>query len=56
MIRPGPGPGRYPTVMVPPRLHDGTWVMRVAIAGGQVRLEALGADLVVDSIYRNSSI
>jgi len=34
----------------------GTWVMRVAMAGGRVLVESLGAELVVDAIYRNSSI
>jgi len=35
---------------------DGRWVMRVAIAGGRVSVESLGAELIVDTIYRNSSI
>jgi Uma2 family endonuclease len=34
----------------------GSWEMRVAIAGGRVVAESLGAELVVDAIYRNSSI
>ena len=34
----------------------GAWAMRVAIAGGRVVVESLGAELVVDTIYRNSSI
>jgi Uma2 family endonuclease len=34
----------------------GAWVMRVAIAGGRVTVESLGAELSVDTIYRNSSI
>lgn len=38
------------------READGTWVMRVAIAGGRVSVESLGAELIVDTIYRNSSI
>ncbi len=38
------------------READGTWVMRVAITGGRIVVEALGAELVVDTIYRNSSI
>jgi Uma2 family endonuclease len=39
------------------RRGDGdTWITRVAIAGGKVTIETLGAELVVDSIYRNSSI
>lgn len=36
--------------------QSGGWLMRVAIAGGHASVESLGADLVVDSIYRNSSI
>jgi Uma2 family endonuclease len=35
---------------------SGGWVMRVAIAGGRITVESLGAELVVDAIYRNSSI
>jgi Uma2 family endonuclease len=35
---------------------DGTWVMRVAIAGGRISVESLGAELIVETIYRNSSI
>ena len=38
------------------READGTWVMRVAIAGGRVSVESLGTELIVDTIYRNSSI
>ena len=38
------------------READGTWVMRVAIAGGRVAVQSLGAELIVDTIYRNSSI
>ncbi|HEX3764286.1 MAG TPA: Uma2 family endonuclease [Kofleriaceae bacterium] len=32
------------------------WTMRVAIAGGRITVESLGAELIVDAIYRNSSI
>jgi Uma2 family endonuclease len=32
------------------------WTTRVAITGGKVVVETLGAELVVDSVYRNSSI
>lgn len=32
------------------------WVNRVAIAGGRVRVESLGTELVVDEIYRRSAI
>ncbi len=34
----------------------GAWTMRVAIAGGRIAIESLGAELIVDTIYRNSSI
>lgn len=34
----------------------GGWTMRVAIAGGRITVESLGAELIVDAIYRNSSI
>jgi Uma2 family endonuclease len=34
----------------------GAWTMRVAIAGGRVAVESLGAELIVDAIYRNSSV
>lgn len=34
----------------------GAWVMRVAITGGRIVAESLGAELIVDAIYRNSSI
>jgi Uma2 family endonuclease len=37
--------------------RDGaTWTTRVAIAGGRIAVESLGAELVVDAIYRNSAI
>ncbi len=32
------------------------WTMRSAIAGGRVRVESIGAELDVDSIYRQSSV
>ena len=34
----------------------GTWSMRAAISGGCVAVDSVGAELVVDAIYRNSSI
>lgn len=43
-------------ITVHSRTSDGTWQTRVAIAGGKVTLTSLGADLVVDDIYRASSI
>jgi Uma2 family endonuclease len=38
------------------RSEDGSWVTRVAIAGGRVGVESLGADLAVDEIYRASAV
>lgn len=38
------------------RAEDGPWITRVAIAGGRVVVESLGCELVVDEIYRASSI
>ncbi len=35
---------------------SGTWLMRVGIAGGRITVDALGVELVVDTIYRNASI
>jgi len=34
----------------------GAWTMRVAIAGGRIAVESLGAELIVDAIYRHSSV
>lgn len=34
----------------------GRWTARVAISGGHVVVESLGADLVVDEVYRASAI
>lgn len=39
------------------RRADGAgWMTRVAVAGGRVTVEAVGAELVLESIYRKSSI
>ena len=38
------------------RTSEGGWETRVAIAGGKVTLSSLGAELVVDELYRASSI
>lgn len=38
------------------RDDDGTWSTRVAIAAGRTTVESLDAELVVDAIYRASSI
>jgi Uma2 family endonuclease len=35
---------------------QGEWVTRVAIAGGRVAVESLGAELTIDEIYRKSSV
>ena len=36
--------------------RDGEWTTRVAIAGGRVSVESIGAELAVDEIYRASAI
>jgi len=38
------------------RSEDGEWTARVAISGGRVAVPNLNADLVVDQIYRASTI
>jgi Uma2 family endonuclease len=38
------------------RSEDAGWTARVAIAGGRISVESLGADLVVDDIYRGSGV
>jgi Uma2 family endonuclease len=43
-------------IVVHRRDADDRWIARVAIAGGRVAIETLQTELVVDSIYRNSSI
>jgi Uma2 family endonuclease len=43
-------------ITVHQRDEAGRWTMRAAIAGGRVAVPSLGAELNVDSIYRNSSI
>jgi Uma2 family endonuclease len=35
---------------------EGTWTTRVAIAGGRVSVESLQAELIVDDVYRGSSV
>jgi len=39
-------------ITIHPRDAAGTWTMRVAIAGGCVAVESVGAALIVDTIYR----
>ena len=43
-------------VTVHSRNENGEWTVRVAISGGRVTVQSLGADLIVDQIYRASSI
>lgn len=43
-------------VTVHRRAEHGEWVTRVAIAGGRVAVESLSCELVVDALYRGSSI
>jgi len=43
-------------VTVHTRTGDGTWSTRQAISGGRVRVSSLEVDLVVDEVYRGSSI
>lgn len=43
-------------IIVHRRAEQGAWVTRVAIAGGKVGVESLGFELVVDEIYRASTV
>ena len=43
-------------ITVHQRTGPDRWVMRVAVAGGRVAVPSLDAELVVDEIYRASSI
>jgi hypothetical protein len=43
-------------ITVDARTSDGTWSTRQAISGGRVRVTSLEAELVVDEVYRGSSI
>jgi Uma2 family endonuclease len=38
------------------RVSDGSWRSRVAITGGRVAVESAGAELVVDDVYRRTSV
>lgn len=38
------------------RGEGGAWTVRVAITGGRVAVDSLGAELVVDEIYRGSTV
>jgi Uma2 family endonuclease len=43
-------------ITVHTRPTDGVWSTRVAIRGGRIDVPSLGIELVVDDIYRNSSV
>ena len=43
-------------ITVHQRTDAGAWTMRVGIAGGRVQVESLGTELIVDAVYRHSSI
>jgi Uma2 family endonuclease len=43
-------------ITVHQRTEQGQWIARLAIAGGQVPLPSLDIDLLVDQIYRASTI
>jgi Uma2 family endonuclease len=38
------------------RLEGAVWGSRVAISGGKIRVDSVGAELVVDEIYRKSAV
>ena len=43
-------------ITVHSRGADDVWASRVAIRGGRIAVPSLGAELVVDEIYRNSAV
>jgi Uma2 family endonuclease len=43
-------------ITVHQRSADGSWSTRSAIADGRVTVQSLGAELIVDEVYRGSSI
>ncbi len=43
-------------ITVHQRLEHGPWTVRVAIPGGRVAVASLATELVVDQIYRASTI
>lgn len=43
-------------IIVHERGRDGGWVTRVAIKGGRVAVASLATELIVDEIYRSSSV
>ena len=43
-------------IVVETRGNDGTWATRVAIKGERIEVSSLDAELIVDEIYRHSSV
>ena len=43
-------------IVVHTRGDGDTWTARTAITGGRVMVSALGAELVVDTVYRGSTL
>ena len=43
-------------ITVHSRSGDGQWKARVAVAGGRVRVESVGAELSVDDVYAKSAV
>jgi Uma2 family endonuclease len=43
-------------IVVHRRIPQGEWIARVAIGGGRVLVEILGAELVVEEVYRARTI
>ncbi|PYS32815.1 MAG: hypothetical protein DMG14_33480 [Acidobacteria bacterium] len=43
-------------IIVHSRKADGEWTTKVAISGGRVPVDSVGAELVVDHVYRASTI
>ena len=43
-------------IVVETRRNDGTWSTRVAMRGERIEVSSLNAELIVDEIYRHSSV
>ncbi len=43
-------------IVVETRGNDGTWTSRVATKGERIEVSSLDAELIVDEIYRHSSV
>jgi Uma2 family endonuclease len=43
-------------ITVHSRLNGGEWTTRVAVAGARAAIDSAGAELIVDEIYRGSSV